>query len=144
MLEFKIECEIDSLEMYFNSHIENIDRAVETTMEYIRKKRILINSFDLNVVVRELLSNAVIHGNQSNPGKMVTFKLITDADLLVLVVKDEGDGFNPEHVAERINDLIPHGMGLNIIKSLGFRLNYIKNEHSVYAEKDLNVDILTN
>jgi serine/threonine-protein kinase RsbW len=144
MLEFRIKKEIDGLEMHFNSHIENIDRAVETIMEYVRTKRVLVNCFDLNVVIRELLSNAVIHGNHSDPGKKVSLKLLTDVESLVIIVKDEGQGFNPVQTVKRIDALVQNGMGLTIIKSLGYRLRYCKKEQSVYAEKDLQNDTLKN
>ncbi len=58
--------------------------------------------FDINddlygnimISVTECISNAIVHGNQSNSGKMVHLELQLEPGLLRCSIEDEGNGFD--------------------------------------------------
>jgi anti-sigma regulatory factor (Ser/Thr protein kinase) len=50
-------------------------------------------AFDVDLLLREFLNNAVVHGNLSNPQKNVRVQLQLGFFWLKIVVEDEGKGF---------------------------------------------------
>jgi len=78
----------------------------------------------IGVAVRESVINAIKHGNREHPGKLVTVEFAftpPDApDQLVVRVLDEGEGFDPESVA---NPLDPE----NILKSSGRGIFFMRS-----------------
>ena len=78
----------------------------------------------VGVAIRESVINAIKHGNQSDLAKMVhvEFTISTDPDAggLTVSVRDEGEGFEPEEVAD---PLAPE----NMLKSSGRGIFLIRN-----------------
>jgi serine/threonine-protein kinase RsbW len=78
----------------------------------------------INVAVRESVINAIKHGNQNDTRKrvFVEFERIaaTDMSELTIRVRDQGDGFDPEMLAD---PLAPE----NILKSSGRGIFLIRN-----------------
>jgi serine/threonine-protein kinase RsbW len=75
---------------------------------------------DIAISVSELVNNAIIHGNRSDPGKTVTVHITVSADEVRVAVTDQGKGFNPEAVPNPVDDknlLREVGRGLFIVKS---------------------------
>ena len=77
----------------------------------------------VSVAVRESVANAVKHGNKGDPTKKVfvayegTFDGLPE---LAVTVRDQGDGFDPEHVADPLapeNLLKGSGRGIFLIRS---------------------------
>ena len=78
----------------------------------------------IGVAVRESVINAIKHGNREDYGKMVTVEFAMapskDPSELVVRVLDQGDGFDPEEVAD---PLAPE----NILKSSGRGIFFMRN-----------------
>ena len=78
----------------------------------------------VSVAIRECVINAIKHGNRSDTAKhvFVEFETATWADVpeLAIRVRDEGEGFDPELVA---NPLDPE----NLLKSSGRGIFLIRN-----------------
>ncbi len=49
---------------------------------------------NIMISVTECISNAIIHGNQSNAAKMVHLELQMQPGLLICSIEDEGSGFD--------------------------------------------------
>ena len=78
----------------------------------------------ISIAVRESVANAMKHGNQGDESKRVTVEFsTTPADHpseLAIVVQDQGEGFEPEQVADPLapeNLLKPSGRGIFLIRS---------------------------
>src|SRR5262252_6767724 len=77
----------------------------------------------VSVAIRESVINAIKHGNRSDTSKhvFVEFETVTDnVPELAIRVRDEGEGFDPETVA---NPLDPE----NLLKSSGRGIFLIRN-----------------
>lgn len=78
----------------------------------------------VGVAVRECVINAVTHGNRSDCRKRVFVEFHSDRlrelPELIISVRDEGDGFDPEHLAD---PLAPE----NLLKSSGRGIFLIRN-----------------
>ena len=77
---------------------------------------------DVDLAVREAVTNAVIHGSREDPEKEVHISVSCDVSGDVLVtVRDTGDGFDPTAVADPGSGrglYRPNGRGLFLINEL--------------------------
>jgi len=138
MNQFTIKNSNNTLTLDISSYFKNIDRAIEKVLNYYKKQSITIDCFEVNIVLRELLTNSMRHGNRSDPSKKVRIKLNYDKGNLQFVVKDEGKGFNPnEEIIKKSDVLTPHGMGLSIISSLGYNMKFNEEDKNLYVSKRL-------
>ena len=76
------------------------------------------NRFVLDLVLRETLNNAVIHGNGNDPEKYVKLSLGIVAEDFVIVVEDQGSGFEWQQVIHgEAKPYEDHGRGYPIFQS---------------------------
>jgi serine/threonine-protein kinase RsbW len=76
----------------------------------------------VGVAVRESVANAIKHGNRNDPSKKVFVEFSGDPDPagLSISVRDQGEGFDPEDVADPLapeNLLKGSGRGIFLIRS---------------------------
>lgn len=82
----------------------------------------------------EAVNNAILHGNKSNPQKIVDIEIAFKANVLKITVKDEGNGFRPEEVPdptlpENIEEL--NGRGVYLMSRLSDKLKFSKKGNTV-------------
>jgi serine/threonine-protein kinase RsbW len=76
---------------------------------------------DIAISVSELVNNAMVHGNKKVLDKRVTVTIGRKNGSIVITVRDEGTGFNPDTVDDPLADenlLKEVGRGLFIVRSL--------------------------
>jgi serine/threonine-protein kinase RsbW len=78
----------------------------------------------VGIAIRESVINAMKHGNRNDPGKHVFVEFSTEqsagSELLAIRVRDEGEGFDPDAVANPLapeNLLKASGRGIFLIRS---------------------------
>ncbi len=80
------------------------------------------------LALREVVTNAIIHGNLQNPDKMVTVEVEGREDTLIFRVKDQGQGFDFNSFGKEPSSmeeiLAQRGRGLFIAKSVMDRVEY--------------------
>ncbi len=84
-------------EQYLPSTFQDVDQVVEDILKSIKHKFQFMSDrylFNINFMLREILNNAVEHGNHFDPNKKVFCKVSYDVPLLVFIIKDEGKGIN--------------------------------------------------
>lgn len=81
----------------------------------------------LAIAVTEMANNAVIHGNQRDPGKKVFITIeVLNAEVR-MTIRDEGKGFNPNTLSNPLdpeNLLRESGRGVFIVRSLMDEVSY--------------------
>jgi len=83
--------------------------------------------FAIKLALEEALTNAIKHGNRCDPDKSVTVRYAVTPDVLVVLVRDEGQGFSPDEVpdptaADRLN--VPNGRGIMLLRAYMDELEY--------------------
>jgi serine/threonine-protein kinase RsbW len=75
---------------------------VENLSLHISKKASLSDekSDNLAIALTELVNNAILHGNKSQPNKTVTIKVSYHKQHVMISVKDQGNGFDPSGLAD--------------------------------------------
>jgi len=94
---------------------------------------------DLEIALREALANAVIHGNAYHHFKRIYLRCYgAPRTKLLIVVRDEGDGFEPGEVPDpRDKDRVhlDHGRGLFLMRALMDYVEYRKKGREVVLFK---------
>ena len=112
---------MNKIEIKFNATLEN-EAVVRNTLGLFAATQncTIEDIIDIKTIVSEAVSNAIIHGYESNKEKEVYLTGILNDNELIIIVKDEGVGI--ENVAEalRVNFSSKNrsGLGFTIIKSL--------------------------
>jgi serine/threonine-protein kinase RsbW len=94
--------------------------------------------FALHLALEETMTNAVVHGNKSNPGLIVTIDCYDLDRAIELIVSDQGQGFNPDEIANPTlenNIAKPRGRGLFIIKNFMDSVEFSANGSSIKIRK---------
>lgn len=82
----------------------------------------------------EGVNNAILHGNQSDPDKMVDIEIVFEKKELRIKITDEGNGFIPKKlpdptVPENLESL--NGRGVFLMSKLADKIKYSKKGNSV-------------
>jgi len=94
---------------------------------------------DLEIALREALANAIIHGNAYQHGKRIFLRCYGSPKTgLLILVRDEGPGFDPEQVpdpreADRMH--LHHGRGLLLMRELMDHVEYRRGGREVLLYK---------
>jgi serine/threonine-protein kinase RsbW len=114
---------------------KNIHRVEEFLLKMNSALNIDEEKFgSLLVVVTEAVNNAIIHGNKRTPSKKVVVTCVHRGNALVIKVKDEGKGFNPDTIPNPIHEdnlLRETGRGVFLMRQLMEKVNYNANGNEV-------------
>jgi len=75
----------------------------------------------LAIAITEVTANAIYHGNKSDRRKKVFVQFTTHDDYMKIVIRDQGQGFDPQKIADPVkpeNILKDSGRGIYIIRAL--------------------------
>lgn len=73
---------------------QSIEQVIKESTRFFQKEKI-DETDNLNIILRELLLNAVTHGNKNDPEKTVICLIDTrEAGIVKIVVQDRGEGFD--------------------------------------------------
>ena len=81
----------------------------------------------LMLTVSEAATNGIVHGNKLDTSKTVKMVAESDGATLTFTTKDEGDGFDPDDVADPLaeeNLLKPSGRGVFFMKEYADEVEY--------------------
>lgn len=131
-------------EIRFSSKPENIHQA-EKFVEEICDYYNINNTYfgNITIAITEAVKNAIEHGNNKNPDKMVNLVFEKHPAGLLFQIADEGDGFNFENIPNPTDDAEVEAKGLFLIRSLsddvefkenGSVINLLFNTSSIHRE----------
>ncbi len=95
----------------------------------------------LLVSTSEAVNNGIIHGNHGNPDKKVSITCEVNATAVVVRVKDEGNGFEPEQVPDPLREenlLRETGRGIFLMRTLMDHVDYFITPKGVEVIMRLN------
>jgi serine/threonine-protein kinase RsbW len=98
---------------------------------------------EIRLAVYEALANAVIHGNANDPQKEVDVACFFESNScenLVIVVRDEGSGFDPDSIPDPRSGqglYSSHGRGIYFMRQLMDEVAYFNGGREVELRKRL-------
>jgi len=117
MQHFTLPTDLDSL------------AEIESLIEQIRAERDFGDEVAGNLMMafHEAVTNAIIHGNQLDPAKVVDIKAWFEDHQLVLQVTDQGIGFNPNALPDPLDEnnlLKSGGRGVFLIRQFSDEIEF--------------------
>ncbi|MCK4754602.1 MAG: ATP-binding protein, partial [Calditrichia bacterium] len=88
-------------ELKFSSdikYLENVEKLSSKVSRYAKLSD--SDSDDLGIVTTELVNNAIHHGNNNDPDKLVHIVFTVDQEKIELRIIDQGSGFNPDRLKD--------------------------------------------
>jgi anti-sigma regulatory factor (Ser/Thr protein kinase) len=124
----------DSLYLTVDSETGKVPLVLERVARFTRRQGIW-DSDALLLIVRELLMNAIIHGNESSPSRMVLARVAKRGELYEVQVDDEGEGFDYESLVLGLpdNPQTLNGRGLVLVYALSEQLVFERGGRRVRA-----------
>jgi serine/threonine-protein kinase RsbW len=95
--------------------------------------------FAIELVLEETLANAVKHGNDSDPSKMVRFDCKLNKEKVYVRVEDEGEGFDPQALAdprEPENQMVASGRGVLLVQHFSTHVKWNDRGNVIEFEKE--------
>lgn len=117
-----------------------IDPVVCSVMNVVRETNCASGrEDDIELALTEALANAVVHGAQSDPSKIVECDVACDEERgLLIIVRDPGPGFDPAKIADPSmgeNIYSQHGRGIFLINQLMDEVQFHKNGTEIHMIK---------
>jgi serine/threonine-protein kinase RsbW len=116
-------CRFVELQQFLQSRVEVISPFLNQLMLFIASLREADGSaIDIELALREALTNAVIHGNHEDPDRRVyvVFRCSTDGEVSI-TIRDQGQGFDGRAVPDPTAPeklLSTHGRGIYLMRAL--------------------------
>ena len=118
---------------------------VEAYVEDIRAKYNIADDAYGNILISltEAANNAIIHGNGSDPSKMVDITAAMDerGKAITFTVTDHGKGFDHNNLPDPTDPLNvdkPHGRGVFLMKNLADNVEFNNNGQEVMLTFNVN------
>jgi serine/threonine-protein kinase RsbW len=133
------------IEARMPSEIKAISPLVDRLIRLIEESQYMPgDELHVGLAVREAVQNAVVHGNRLDPSKLVQLRCRCEAGKGVsIVVKDEGQGFDPEAVPDPLapeNLGAEHGRGILLIKFWMDEVSFEQGGTEVHMRKRASSD----
>ncbi|MBP5668660.1 MAG: ATP-binding protein [Salinivirgaceae bacterium] len=118
-------------ELVIKSKLENMS-LVENFIDEVSVCLSIVSDLYGNLLIStiEAVTNAIVHGNNSDPEKLVHIDLVSDDKKIDVTITDEGQGFDVNIVPDPTKpDYIekPNGRGIFLMKNLADDVKFDKN-----------------
>lgn len=128
------------IEEYINTDISVLKKTIDSILFRLNQNGITKEYciFDIKVILNELLNNCFFHGNKKDYNKKVYIKVyIYNKKSIVIIISDEGCGFNKEKICEDKNLLAQCGRGLQIVKNLSDSMKINNKGNKIVVLKNI-------
>lgn len=107
----------NGIDCVFPASTENVELFIAGLHAFLAEKNLGGLAFDMELLARESLGNAVQHGSLGDSSRTIQASLRLDPGMLVLVVRDEGPGWDWRNMTTTPPDPVREtGRGLFIIR----------------------------
>lgn len=134
-----VKAQAASLQFVFTGDSAAMTAARDRIMDFLHEQSVAEQEeIDILVALQEALANAVLHGCQNDPSKVVRCSVEVDAEVITIVIKDPGPGFDIEAACDADNDqpnLSEHGRGICLMRGLMDEVSYRDGGSEVTLKK---------
>ena len=140
------ECSFDpqklvlKLKVTLSADRNAIDPVVQSIMQVVRDTHCASGKEDaIELALSEALANAVVHGAQGDPNKVVECDVACDETCgMLIIVRDPGKGFDPAAIASPLlgeNIYSNHGRSIFLINQLMDQVQFKNNGKEIHMLK---------
>lgn len=117
-----------------------VDPLVRSVMDIVRQMQCAEGKEDaIELALAEALANAVVHGCESDPSKIIECDVACDQTHgMLIVVRDPGKGFDPASLPSPVSGqqvYSDHGRGIYLINQLMDEVRFLKNGTEIHMIK---------
>lgn len=118
-------------ELIIQSKLDNMS-LVENFIDEISIALSIVSDLYGNLLIStiEAVTNAIVHGNDNNPDKVVRINVESDDKKITVTVSDEGEGFDVSVVPDPTKPNYieqPNGRGIFLMRNLADKVKFEKN-----------------
>lgn len=118
-------------ELIIQSKLENMS-LVENFIDEISILLSIVSDLYGNLLIStiEAVTNAIVHGNENDPDKIVRINVESDEKKINVTVSDEGKGFDVNVVPDPTKPNYieqPNGRGIFLMRNLADKVKFDKN-----------------
>ena len=124
----------------FPAALENIDIVCANITKLLTQSNIKGILFDVELLAREALVNAITHGSCMDEKKKVLFELRLGCDDIIMEITDAGEGFNwQEEFAKETQVTSEDDRGLPIFRYYADEVSYNDKGNKLFMKKQINI-----
>ena len=82
------------LARHLSSKRENCDALIEEILQEVSRQGITVDQHFHRLCLDEAFTNAIVHGNQEDPSKLITVRVFSSVDYWGVEISDQGIGFD--------------------------------------------------
>jgi serine/threonine-protein kinase RsbW len=117
-----------------------VSPVVDQVMQMLRETQCAApgSEMDVEISLREALANAIKHGADNDPTKVIECRVSCEGPGILIVVRDPGSGFDPKSIPDPLhaeNIYSNHGRGIFMINSLMDEVKFEKNGTEIHMRK---------
>jgi anti-sigma regulatory factor (Ser/Thr protein kinase) len=136
---FQLKHRANGFHVSFAATLENVDRVAQETKKFLSERQAEQYVFDITLVLREGLINAVVDGSDLNAEKRVSYTVMLEDNTLLIEIEDTGKGFDWRGHMGRIP--LPDsesGRGLAIMELYCDAIHFNEKGNKLTIEKKLH------
>lgn len=141
----ELEClrqDPDGISCRFPALTENVEIFIAGVHDFLVEQDLGGLAFDMELLAREALVNAVLHGSGGDSSKLVAAGLSRQAGALVLTVEDQGQGFDWRSLSRLEPDPSREsGRGLFIIRKYADSFEYNDKGNALRISKRVPTEV---
>lgn len=132
------ELKTDAMSLILDSSFAEVDRGCENIRAFLSERGLENDIFELLLIIREGLINAVEHGNGFDEQKQVQVHLELAAGEARVIISDQGTGFDTTQQEDREPDPeLPRGRGLVILRQYADQIRFNREGNQLTLKKCL-------
>lgn len=109
------------IDTFLESSLDTVDLAEEAVLKVAIEAGLQEEGrYELGMAVREIMTNAVVHGNRYSLNKKVHLVVSREENAVLVKIGDEGDGYTPDCQPDPLaeeNLLNQSGRGMMIVRA---------------------------
>ncbi len=123
------------------SDFAEVDRVCSVVQAFLYNQQLQDDIFEVMLLVREGLVNAVEHGNDFDPDRNIHLRIVREQQTLTIEIEDEGEGFDYGQIIEKQTDpLSLRGRGLAILNNYADQVRFNEKGNVLIMTKKLQAN----
>lgn len=101
------------------------------------------NYGNILVALTEAVNNAIYHGNQADPLKLIDISFKSKSDAISFIIKDQGNGFNYDELPDPTDPEFidqPNGRGVFLMRNLADKVDFEEKGSKVVLTFKVNAN----
>lgn len=120
------------------SDLSEVDKICQNSQSVLDRQGQAGNAFAVDLLLREYMNNAILHGHHSDIRKRVQVELQVGRKWITLRISDEGPGFNWRAKKRNLpndTDISGRGLAIGSLYAQRIRYNHAGNQVTLWIRK---------